>query len=391
MSIYIETNGDSLFKYGEELCGDKVEIVRTDEAVTVVLADGLGSGVKANILASLTSKIAATMLSQGAEIADVVETIASTLPVCKERGVAYSTFTMLRIFENGETQMVEFDNPEAIVLRRGKVLELEKNVFEIDGKTIKESRFVQQPGDVCVMFSDGAIHAGVGMLLNFGWQRENILDYILRAYKPGMTARAITKLMLAACDSLYMEKPGDDTTFVTTRFRRAEPAYIMVGPPVEKGRDSEIVSQFLEAQGMKVICGGTTSQIVSRVSGKQIRVKLEYISPDVPPTAQMEGVDLVTEGVITLGKAYDIISKYCTGEGKAEEAIPDLDLQDGASRLAKLLLEQCTEAHFYVGRALNPAHQNPDMSIDLSIKLRLVEDIAKALRGLGKKVTVAYN
>ena len=368
MSIYIETNGDSLFKYGEELCGDKVEIVRTDEAVTVVLADGLGSGVKANILASLTSKIAATMLSQGAEIADVVETIASTLPVCKERGVAYSTFTMLRIFENGETQMVEFDNPEAIVLRRGKVLELEKNVFEIDGKTIKESRFVQQPGDVCVMFSDGAIHAGVGMLLNFGWQRENILDYILRAYKP-----------------------GDDTTFVTTRIRRAEPAYIMVGPPVEKGRDSEIVSQFLEAQGMKVICGGTTSQIVSRVSGKQIRVKLEYISPDVPPTAQMEGVDLVTEGVITLGKAYDIISKYCTGEGKAEEAIPDLDLQDGASRLAKLLLEQCTEAHFYVGRALNPAHQNPDMSIDLSIKLRLVEDIAKALRGLGKKVTVAYN
>ena len=120
-------------------------------------------------------------------------------------------------------------------------------------------------------------------------------------------------------------------------------------------------------------------------------MKLEYISPDVPPTAQMEGVDLVTEGVITLGKAYDIISKYCTGEGKAEEAIPDLDLQDGASRLAKLLLEQCTEAHFYVGRALNPAHQNPDMSIDLSIKLRLVEDIAKALRGLGKKVTVAYN
>ncbi len=389
MNVFIETNAESLFKYGEELCGDKVETVRKNGIVTVVLADGLGSGVKANILSSLTSKIAATMLSEGADITSTVETIASTLPVCSERGVAYSTFTILRVHPDGRAHMVEYDNPQAVILRGGKELCVEKKEIGIDGKKILESRFSLQPDDMCVMFSDGAIHAGVGEMLNFGWQRKNIAEYACRAYHKAMSARAMTKLLLSACDSLYDHRPGDDTTVVTAKVRLENPVHVMVGPPVDAAKDEEIVRRLLAVDGMKVVCGGTTSQIVSRISGRDLRVKLDYRDPSVPPIGYMEGIDLVTEGVITLG-AVDRIMKEYLERGAEMGDIMKVNQEDGASRLAKLLLEDATRVHFIVGRALNPAHQNPDLPIDLAIKLRLVKEIAATLRQMGKEVELEY-
>lgn len=79
MSLYFELSYGSLNKKGEELCGDKVEIAKHGDDTTMVLADGLGSGVKANILASLTSKIVSSMLKEGAEVSDIIDTMASTL------------------------------------------------------------------------------------------------------------------------------------------------------------------------------------------------------------------------------------------------------------------------------------------------------------------------
>ncbi|MEA4854606.1 MAG: SpoIIE family protein phosphatase [Christensenella sp.] len=389
MSVFIETSNESLFKYGEELCGDNVEIVRKGDVVTIVLADGLGSGVKANILSTLTSKIAATMLADGADIYETVETVASTLPVCAVRGLAYCTFTILRVHKSGKAHLVEFDNPQVILLRNGKEVEVKKNEITIGDKKILESRFEMKEGDMCIAFSDGAIHAGVGQLLNFGWQRDNIVEYACRAYQKDMPARAMTKLLLSACDSLYDEKPGDDTTFVTTKIRPSCPAHIMVGPPVDAQRDEEIVKRVLSEPGLKVVCGGTTSQIVSRISGRELKVKIDYKDPGVPPIGLMDGIDLVTEGVVTLSKTLEIMNKYLSF-GADMEPVFDLYKSDGASKLAKLLLEDCTSAHFIVGRALNPAHQNPDLPIDLSLKLRLVKDIAKALRQMGKEVEIEY-
>ena len=137
MAYHFEVCAESLNKKGEELCGDKVEVARLGESIIVVLSDGLGSGVKANILASLTSKIIISMLREGAEIDEVVETIASTLPVCKERNVAYSTFTILQINGDGDAYVVEFDNPGIVILRKGQTVELRKTARQIAGKTIK--------------------------------------------------------------------------------------------------------------------------------------------------------------------------------------------------------------------------------------------------------------
>ncbi len=389
MSIYIEAGYESLIKFGEELCGDKIEIIRNSDSIIIVLADGLGSGVKANILATLTSKIIATMLNEGADIDECVETIASTLPVCHDRGIAYSTFSILCINYSGEAYLAEFDNPAAIFVRDGKVQELQKTIRNVSGKNITESRWGMRPDDMLILFSDGVVHAGVGKLLNLGWQHENVKDYIQKAMRPGITARALARQLVSACDCLYLQKPGDDTTVAAVRALKPVQARIMVGPPVDPSRDAEVVGKLLEGEGKKVVCGGTTSQIVSRETGRELMVNFEYHHAAVPPTGCIEGIDLATEGVLTLGKALEIIKQYCSLNAKSGENL-SLNKKDGATRIAKLLLEECTEVHFLVGRAMNPAHQNPDLPLSLSIKLRLVEDIAQCLRGLGKNVGVEY-
>lgn len=389
MSIFVDVDYASLKKYKEELCGDKVEVIRNENSVIIVLADGLGSGVKANILATLTSKIIGTMLSMGSSIEEAVETIASTLPVCKVRDLAYSTFSILQIYETGEAYLVEFDNPSVIRLKKGKFAELDNLSREISGKLIKESRFLVAPEDVIILVSDGAIHAGVGECLNLGWQWKNVKEYVEQIYKKDISVKNMSNIILSACDSLYAGMPGDDTTVVTVKIRSSSPLNILVGPPLDREMDKYVVNKFMNEVGKKVICGGTTAQIVSRVIGKDIITNFNYIDPSIPPTAKIEGVDLTTEGVLTMYKALEYAEKYVSIENPIEDFVK-IDNKDGASKLAKLLLEESTSIKFLVGRAINPAHQNPEFPLNLGMKLKLVNDMKNCLVSLGKKVTIEY-
>ena len=384
MSFFIETSWGSLLKWGEELCGDRVELVKQEDGVLLVLSDGLGSGVKANILAGLTSKIITSMVTAGAELKDVVDTIASTLPVCKVREVAYSTFTMMQVDHEGNAYLVEFDNPTVILLRNGKRVFIPWVEQNISGKQIREAHLKLKLGDVAVTFSDGIIHAGVGRLLNLGWQHENVVQFLEETWQADDTAYDVQHRLLNECNSLYQGHPGDDTTVAALRICVPNPCCVMVGPPVHPEDDEEVVGELLACPGIKVVCGGTTSQIVSKRLGKDLKILLQYISPEVPPIATMEGIDLVTEGVVTLGKTLEILEQY--EETKDPELL--IAKKDGAHLLAETLVEKCTSVKFIVGRALNPAHQNPDMPISLSIKLRLVKDISECLKRLGKPTTL---
>lgn len=389
MSIFVDVDYVSLKKYKEELCGDKVEVIRNEDSVIIVLADGLGSGVKANILATLTSKIIGTMLSMGSSLEEAVETIASTLPVCKVRDLAYSTFSILQIYEDGEAYLVEFDNPSIIRLKKGKFEAIEKINRNVNGKLIKESRFIVSPEDILVLVTDGAIHAGIGECLNLGWQWDNLKEYTQQIYKKDISVKNISNIILSACDSLYSGKPGDDTTVVAVKVRNASPVNILVGPPLDKTLDEYVVNKFMKENGKKVICGGTTAQIVSRVIEKEIVTSFNYIDPSIPPTAKIEGVELTTEGVLTLYKALEYAEKYISSDN-IMEAFVNINNEDGASKLAKLLLEESTSIHFFVGRAINPAHQNPEFPLNLGMKLKLVNDMENCLKSLGKRVIVEY-
>lgn len=390
MSVSIDVAWKSLNKHHEELCGDKVEILKTADSDIMILADGMGSGVKANILATLTSKILGTMLYEGADIESCVETIAKTLPICKVRKVAYATFSILQIFHSGEAYLVEFDNPSCVFIRDGKIMHYDYEVREIEGKKIHEYRFRVKKNDCFVLMSDGVIYAGAGSILNLqGWTWEAMAEYTLKCTKKTLSASRLAVMLSQACDELYEEKPGDDTTVAVARVIDRHVVNIFTGPPKEKADDEKLMHEFMHSEGKKVVSGGTSANIAARVLGKEIITKADSRNPDVPPTAVIEGIDLVTEGVLTLGKCLKLLKKYVRDEFDAE-FFDELDAENGASRLAKLLIEECTELNLFVGTALNEAYESKDLSFDISMRMNLVEQLISTAEKMGKTVTVRY-
>ena len=311
MSVHIDVAWKSLNKKGEELCGDKVVTVRTADSTIAVLADGLGSGVKANILATLTSTICATMVREGASVADVVSTIVNTLPVCSVRKVAYATFSILEIKDSGEGYLAEFDNPFCIYIRDGQRMEFKCEYNEYSGKGVYETRFQALPGDVITIVSDGVIYAGVGESLNFGWTWEHVVKWLLNATALDMSAPRLAAALSDTVNDLYMKKPGDDSTVLVAEVTPHRVVNMLAGPPKEKADDERMVRDYMRSQGKKVICGGTSANIVARVLNRKIRTSLTYSDPSIPPIGFIEGVDLVTEGVLTLTRTLDILQEYC--------------------------------------------------------------------------------
>ncbi len=377
----------SINHYGEQLCGDHVDIVEPDEHSTViVLSDGLGSGVKASILSTLTSKIISTMMAEGLPLEECVSTIAATLPVCSVRGVAYSTFTIMHIKNNQTIEIIQYDNPHAIVIRDDVNYDYPKTEMNIGGKKIYKSVLKLQENDIFVAMSDGCPHAGIGTAYNFGWKREDITQFVEMLAPAGYTAKNLSTMLVDECDRLYGKMPGDDATACVVRIRKREPMNMLFGPPFNRDDADRMMSLFFSKEGKHIICGGTTSSIAAKYLGKPLKASLNFDS-DLPPTAELEGVDLVTEGVITVNKVLEYAKDYL-GENKYYEHWSFK--RDGASLISRLLFEEATDINFYVGRAINPAHQNPDLPINFSIKMNLVEELSKCLKDMGKRIKVSY-
>lgn len=394
MSYFIDVAARSINKNGEVLCGDKFEIVPTEQGIIIVLADGLGSGVKASILSTLTSKIAATMMKQGAGINETVDTIVHTLPVCNVRKLAYSTFTIIDINNDGKVYVAEYDNPPFFLINKNKPAKINKISSTINDKVVLESYFHIEEGDTLVAVSDGVIHAGIGATLRLGWRWQNIFKYLNIMVKKEKWASDICANIINIANKLYKSKPGDDTTAVVINIKKKVEVDIFTGPPKDTSDDEWIVRKLLKCRGKKVVCGGTAAKIVSRVLHENIDVDISTMTREIPPIAKIKGIDLVTEGVLTLSKTVEYIKTYLQNIDKDlvgdEEKELFYDNNDGASQLARLLIEECTHINFWVGKAVNSAHQNPNLPIDLSIKLKVVEEIAKLLGEIGKIVKTTY-
>ncbi len=386
--LCVDIGWKSINHYGEQLCGDHVDVVDNgDNSQIVVLADGLGSGVKASILSTLTAKIISTMMSEGLSIEDCVETIMATLPVCSVRGVAYSTFTIVHIVENREAQIIEYDNPQVIIIRDGEEYMPRRIEMNISGKKVYRSSVMLSDGDFFIAMSDGCPHAGMGIKYNFGWKREDIASFMIEHVYSGYTAKTLSNILIDEVEKLYCGKPGDDATACVLKVRKREPMNILFGPPSNRDDANRMMSLFFSKEGKHIVCGGTTSSIVAKYLGKQIKTNLSFEKSDVPPIAEIEGVDLVTEGVITINKVVEY----------AKDAVKDGKLydkwsvgKDGASLICRLLFEEATDINFYVGRAINPAHQNPDLPINFNIKMNLVEQLSLYLKQMGKRIKVSY-
>ncbi len=373
---------------GEQLCGDHVDIVEQSEnSMVIVLADGLGSGVKASILSTLTAKIISTMMAEGLLLEDCVSTIAATLPICSVRGVAYSTFTIIHIIENETAEIIQYDNPDVILLRDCENYDYPKTELSIDGKKIYKSVIKLQENDIFITMSDGCPHAGIGLAYNFGWKVEDIADFMKTFAHVGYTAKTLATLLVDECNKQYDYHPGDDATACVVRIRKREPMNILFGPPRNRDDCDRMMSLFFSKEGKHIVCGGTTSSIVAKYLNKPIKTSLNFEPGDVPPTAEIEGVDLVTEGVITISKVIE----YAKDALDKNELYENWSVRrDGASMICRLLFEEATDINFYVGRAVNPAHQNPDLPINFNIKMNLVEELSACLKKMGKRIKVSY-
>ena len=378
----------SINHIGEQLCGDHVDVVEQgDNSTVIVLADGLGSGVKASILSTLTSKIISTMMAEGLTLEDCVETIAQTLPICSVRGVAYSTFTILHLVDNREMELIQYDNPLVILLRDGKNYDYPKTEMNIGGKKIYKSVIKLAENDIFVAMSDGCPHAGIGLAYNFGWKRDDIIGFMETVAIAGYTAKTLSTILIDEVNKLYERKPGDDATACVVRIRRREPMNILFGPPSNRDDCNRMMSLFFSKEGKHIVCGGTTSSIAAKYLGKPIKASLNFVKSDIPPIAEIEGVDLVTEGVITINRVVEY-AKDSIGDNRLYEKWSFG--HDGASLICRMLFEEATDINFFVGRAINPAHQNPDLPINFNIKMNLVEELSACLRKMGKRIKVSY-
>lgn len=380
--LFFEVGQSQLHKHQEELCGDTIAVAESPESLMIVCSDGLGSGVKASILSSLTAKMAATMLQQGCTLEEVIEALVATLPVCELRGLAYSTFTIFQIMRDGRAYLAEYDNPAAYYGHGGQLRELSRRARVIGERVIRESFFEVKPGDWVGLISDGVLHAGIGGIWNLGWGAERVGGFMARVGGKGEPAADAATEVTTLVNKLYDGRPGDDASVVFLRARHPRFLSLMIGPPQDRRDDGAAVRRLMSGSGKRAVCGGTTGNIVARELDKAIRVNLASMTPKLPPTATIEGIDLVSEGMLTLSYAAELIR---SGERERDMR----SRRDGASRLAALLLEG-DHLRVIVGRALNPAHQSPEVPLNLGLKNKVVQDMVRVLEQRGKTVTVEY-
>jgi hypothetical protein len=364
---------------GERICGDVflTKKVSDENRVICVLSDGMGHGVKANILATLTATMAMNFTKEHKTINKIAEIIIKTLPICSERKIAYSTFTIVDIELNGKTHILEYDNPSTIIMRGKKLFDPEWEDIELEGEQYKDRdlryySFYPQKEDRIIFGSDGITQSGLGTKnFPFGWGLESLQEYVTKLVGNNESISAsrlgLKVVNMANKNDNYRAK--DDTSCAVIYFREPRKMLICTGPPYEKENDEKLINKVRDFEGTKVLCGATTSDIIARGFDKEIKDTFEFDDPDLPPVSYMEGVDLITEGILTLSKVHKILleynNNYTLGKGPAD-------------RIVKMLLEN-DQIHLIIGTRINIAHQDPNLPIDLEIRRTVVKRIARTL------------
>lgn len=377
--FYIEVDCIQKNQDGERICGDVflTERIKTEDRTIIVLSDGMGHGVKANMLATLTSTMALNFTKEHKDVNRIAEIIMNTLPVCSKRQISYSTFTIIDIEEDGKTTILEYDNPETIIIRDNKsfnpgwqciMLESEKNA----GKVLKNCTFQAQKEDRIIFCSDGITQSGMGSdKYPFGWGHDNLESFVQRLItnNPDMSANklAVKVVNMAFQNDGYMAK--DDTSCAAIYFREPRKLLICTGPPYEEENDKKLADVVKNFKGKKILSGATTADIISRELKLEIEDSFEFHDPDLPPVAYMEGIDLVTEGILTLSKVAKILkvynNNYMLGKGPADQIVK--------------LLKESDEIQFVIGTRVNIAHQDPNLPVELEIRRTVVRRIAETL------------
>ncbi len=328
----------NIYKHGQFVAGDTFLLNKTQDGRKVVsLADGLGSGVKANVLSQLTASMAQKFITSGMDMIKTAQSIMDTLPVCSVRNVSYSTLTSLDILENGSLKVLEYDNPDLLWLRNGSFLKFKKKLFKINTEHKRQELYLSeiqlQPEDRLIIFSDGVTQSGMGSK-NFplGWGIDNVKKFIVNIISatPNISSQKLSRMVVNEAIKNDRNMPKDDITCSVVNYRRIKNTLLLTGPPFEREKCHMLVEKFKTFQGCKIISGGTTSNIIAEGIGETLSVDMSDMGEGIPPRAIMKGADLVTEGMLTINKVISILNNEDTRK---------LEDKNAAYKMVQLLLE----------------------------------------------------
>lgn len=389
--FFIEVDCQQKNHESERICGDVFLSgkIKEENRIVMVLSDGMGHGVKASVLATLTSTMALNFTREHRAPEKTAEIIMKTLPECSERKMNYSTFTIIEVEYNGKTSILEYDNPECILIRDKKELILERNMLVLKGecnagKKLRTTVFQAKKGDRLIFTSDGVTQSGLGTpQFPFGWGNDNVarfaVDMIKRNSKISARELADRIINLAHRNDGFQAK--DDSSCGIIYFREPRELLICSGPPYEMKEDKAMAERVRKFEGKKIVMGATTGDILSRELNLSIKDGQELIDPDLPPVSYLEGIDLYTEGILTLTKVENNLKKYTKkstlGKGPADQVI-------------KLIMES-DEIQFLIGTRINLAHQDPAAGMDVEIRRTVIKRISVILEEkFLKKIKISY-
>jgi hypothetical protein len=387
---FIEVESYQRAKHGQLISGDVFlsQKVKHEGRVVSVLSDGLGSGVKASVLASMTATMALKFAASAMDIRRSAEIIMDTLPICSVRKISYSTFTVVDMASTGETRIIEHGNPSFLLIRPSGDIEVEKTEVRPErwqDRVISYSNFVVQRGDRIIFFSDGITQAGMGEYRTpLGWGLQAVDKFVREKIDryPEISARELSRLLVVKAEEVDGLSAKDDITCGVVYFRSPRQLLVITGAPFNKAHDFNLARMAQRTTGRKVICGGTTANIIARLLNRKIEIDMrQQMHPRIPPSARMEGFDLVTEGTLTLGEVLRLLE-----EGFAPEEMPS----NPAVRLAAMLLDSDI-VKFAVGTRINEAHQDPNIPVELDLRRNIVKRISELLETRHmKRVLIEY-
>jgi len=376
---FIEVGHYQERKGTQAACGDVFlsQRVDRDNRVISVLADGLGSGIKASVLANLTATMVLRYIASDVDMAKAAATIMATLPVCSERQIAYSTFSIVDMDRWGATRVIEYDNPPFLFLRNGEPVPVATEIIPLATaggreEVLRYATFAARPGDRIVFFSDGVSQAGVGARRTpLGWGNEAVLAFLQQVLRerPRISARQLARTLVMRALQLDGQSAKDDITCGVVSYRKPREVLVLTGAPVAKARDGELAEAARAFEGRKVICGGTTAAILSRELGLPLHMDLTDLNDQVPPVSAMEGFELVTEGALTLSATAKLLE---------EVDDPELLVPNAATRLAGLFLDSDI-IHILAGTKINEALQDPTLPEDLDIRRNILRRLQRVL------------
>jgi len=384
---FIEVDSCKLSKHGHSVSGDVIQTKRFDNnRVLSILCDGLGSGVEANVLASFTASMGIEYASDDIDSIKAADMIMEALPICPIRKIGYSTFSIADILSDLSVRILEYGNPQYLYFKgtrqiNYKFQELQRSRW--DSRALNYTHFNAEAGDRIILMSDGVTQSGIGSKkwpMGFGESKTGEFVGNLLVKSPQISASELSQKIVERAVLNDDSDPGDDISCLVLYIRKPRKLRVLTGPPLDQKRDAEFAALLTDWNGKSAVCGGTTSNIIERELGRRTEMDFSTIDPNIPVTSKMDGVDLITEGCITLG--------YCIQMLEDKEHF--IHKRNGAALLTELFLTNDI-IEFFIGTRINQAHQDPDLPLELDIRRNTIKKICSLLeKNYLKKTVIRY-